>query len=142
MSDPHHLQRFLDAQEDWFEIALGELKAGSKRSHWMWFIFPQLAALGRSPTAKFYGIASITEARAYLDHPILGVRLRHSVEALLPYAGQRMPEQILGPVDALKLKSCLTLFDVIRPGDIFDRALAGFYGERDARTLALLNRQD
>ncbi len=142
MSDPNNLQRFLQAQEAMFETALAELQAGSKRRHWMWFIFPQFAALGRSPTAKFYGLVSMTEARAYLDHPILGVRLQRSVEALLPHVGRRSPKQILGPVDAVKLKSCLTLFDHIRPGDMLRSALAGFYGDCDAQTLALLNRRD
>jgi uncharacterized protein (DUF1810 family) len=139
VSDPYNLQRFLDAQDGSFDAALAELGAGSKQGHWMWFVFPQLARLGRSPTAKFYGIASLAEAAAYLDHPILGERLRRSVEAILPYVAKRTPEQILGFVDAMKLKSSLTLFDRVHPGDVFDRALIGFYGERDDRTLALLN---
>jgi uncharacterized protein (DUF1810 family) len=106
----------------------------------MWFIFPQLAGLGRSSTAKFYGIASADEARAYLAHPSLGARLRQSVGALLSWAGRRTPEQILGSIDALKLRSSLTLFDQIDPAGPFARALAAFYGgDRDARTLALLN---
>ena len=142
MSDPYNLQRFLDAQDGSFDAALAELGAGSKQGHWMWFVFPQLPRLGRSPTAKFYGIASLAEAEAYLDHPILGERLRRSVEAILPYVGKRTPEQILGDVDAMKLKSSLTLFDRVHPGDVFDRGLIGFYGEPDDRTLALLNGQD
>jgi uncharacterized protein (DUF1810 family) len=106
----------------------------------MWFIFPQLAGLGRSPTARLYGIASLDEARAYLEHPLLGSRLRECVEALLPWAEQRSPEQILGPVDALKLRSSLTLFDQVGQRGIFARALENLFGgRRDERTLALLN---
>lgn len=140
MKDPANLKRFVDAQEDIFSTALGELDAGSKRNHWMWFIFPQLAGLGRSSTARYYGIASLDEARAYLDHPLLGPRLRQCVETLLRWAGRRTPEQILGPIDALKLRSSLTLFDLLEPGGLFESGLAGFYGgERDEQTLALLN---
>ena len=140
MSDPYNLQRFVDAQDGAIETALAELKAGSKRSHWMWFVFPQLRQLGRSPAAQHYGATSIDEVRAYLQHPLLGPRLAASIEAILPWAGRRTPDQILGPVDALKFKSSLTLFDAVQPGGLFDRALAAFYGGiRDERTLALLN---
>jgi len=108
----------------------------------MWFIFPQLAGLGRSPTARFYGIASIDEARAYLEHPVLGPRLRECVCAMLPSASSRTAEQILGPVDALKLRSNLTLFDQVEPQSFFAEALAGFFdGQSDNRTLELLNEQ-
>ena len=107
----------------------------------MWFIFPQLAGLGRSPTAQHFAIQSLEEARAFLAHPLLGARLRSSVEALLEWAGRRSPEQILGPIDAVKLRSSLTLFDRAGPGDLFDRGLGSFFGgERDEHTLALLNR--
>jgi uncharacterized protein (DUF1810 family) len=139
VTDPHNLQRFVDAQDGIFETAIAELRAGDKQSHWMWFIFPQLAGLGRSPTAQYYGISSLDEAKAYLAHPILGSRLNQSVEVLLPWAGKRAPEQILGPIDALKLKSSLTLFDRVAPDGVFDRALGAFYGgQSDERTLALL----
>jgi len=142
VADPHNLQRFIDAQDGVFETALAELQAGAKRSHWMWFVFPQLAGLGRSPTAQFYAIASFDEARAYLEHPLLGPRLRQCVEALLPHAGKRTAEQILGPIDALKLKSSLTLFGQIEPNALFDRALLNFFGGwRDELTLALLDRE-
>jgi uncharacterized protein (DUF1810 family) len=138
-SDPHNLQRFVDAQEGVFEAALAELKAGSKQSHWMWFIFPQLAGLGRSPTAQFYAIASLDEAQAYLDHPVLGPRLRQCLEALLPWARRRTAEQILGAIDAVKLRSSLTLFDQVAPDGHFARALELYFaGKRDERTLALL----
>ena len=139
MTDPYNLQRFVDAQEDVFATALTELHAGRKQSHWMWFILPQLAGLGRSPTAQYYGISSRAEAKAYLYHPVLGSRLRRSVEALLPWAGMRTAEQILGPIDALKLRSCLTLFDAMEPESLFGEALAAFYDGPDEQTLALLS---
>jgi uncharacterized protein (DUF1810 family) len=133
------LQRFLDAQDRVFETALAELSAGTKRSHWMWFIFPQLAGLGRSPTAEFYAIRSLAEARAYLADPLLGPRLRQSVEAVMPWAASRSAEQIFGPVDAMKFRSSLTLFDRAAPGDVFADALDAFFaGEPDERTLALI----
>ena len=141
-SDPFNLQRFLDAQQGLIDTALAELRTGSKQSHWMWFIFPQLTELGRSSTARFYGVASLSEARAYLDHPILGSRLRESVEALLPWAHRRTAEQILGPIDAMKLRSSLTLFDRAQANGIFEQGLLNFFGgEADERTLALLDRE-
>ena len=141
-SDPFNLQRFIDAQEGVFETALAEIAAGSKQSHWMWFIFPQLAELGRSPTAKFYGIESLDEARAYLEQPLLGTRLKQCVESLLPWAGRRSADAIFGPVDAMKLRSCLTLFDQVEPGAGFEQALLNFFGgSRDELTLALLQRR-
>ena len=137
--DPHNLQRFIDAQHELFETALAELRAGSKQSHWMWFIFPQIAGLGRSPTSQFYGITSLDEARAYLDHAFLGPRLKQAVEAVIAWTGRRSAEQILGPVDALKLRSSLTLFDQVALNDLFADGLAGFFdGQPDERTLALL----
>jgi len=140
MTDQHNLQRFVDAQEGTFRTALDELKAGSKGGHWMWFIFPQLAGLGRSPTAQHYGIECLDEARGYLADPVLGPRLRQCAEALLPWTGRRSAEQIFGTVDAMKLRSCLTLFDQVEPYGIFAAALAGFFaGDADQRTLALLN---
>lgn len=139
-SDPHNLRRFIDAQDDVYATALAELRAGSKQSHWMWFVFPQLAGLGRSPTARFYAIASIDEAHAYLEHPLLGARLRECVDALLPWAGKRTPEQILGSIDATKLRSSLTLFDRVEPAAIFRTALSSLFSDKvDERTLALLN---
>jgi uncharacterized protein (DUF1810 family) len=140
VGDPYNLQRFVDSQSGTFERALAELNAGSKQSHWMWFIFPQLRGLGHSPTAQFYGIGSLDEARHYLQDALLGPRLRDCVEAVLAWSGKRSAEQILGPVDALKLCSSMTLFEAVEPGGPFAQALDGFYaGERDQRTLALLN---
>ncbi len=142
MSDRHNLQRFLDAQDGISATAVAELRAGRKQSHWMWFIFPQLRGLGRSATAQYYGIASLDEARAYRDHPVLGNRLDECIYGILPWAGRRSAEQIFGPIDAIKLCSCFTLFDQVEPNSLFDRGLAAFFpGERDERTLALLNAQ-
>ena len=140
MNDPCNLQRFIDAQDGIFEQAIDELRRGRKQSHWMWFIFPQLAGLGRSPTAQFFGLSSIDEARAYLAHPVLGVRLRESVEAIVPWSKRLSAEEILGPIDALKLKSSLTLFDQVEPDALFRTGLDRFFaGKKDERTLALLN---
>ena len=140
MADPYNLRRFLDAQERAFDTAMIELRGGSKKSHWMWFIFPQLSGLGHSPTARYYAISSIGEARAYLEHPVLGQRLRQSLEAILPWVERLSADRILGPLDALKLKSSLTLFDQVEPDGMFADALRAFYaGARDERTLALLN---
>ena len=138
----YDLERFVTAQSDSYAAALAELEAGKKQSHWMWFIFPQLAALGRSDTAKFYGISSLDEARAYLEHSLLGPRLRQCIDAVLPWAGRRNAEQIFGGVDAMKLRSCLTLFHRAEPDGLFFSALGDFFaGERDERTLALLDAQ-
>lgn len=138
-SDRHDLKRFVDAQDPVFAQVLAELAAGAKRSHWMWFVFPQLAGLGRSATARFYGIASREEALAYRRHPVLGPRLRQACERLRPHAA-RGAERVLGAVDALKLRSCLTLFEQVAPDEpLFGELLDAYYGgERDAQTLALL----
>ena len=140
MNDPFDLQRFTKAQQDIYETALAELHGGSKRSHWMWFIFPQLSGLGHSPTARFFAIQSAEEARAYLDHPLLGRRLRECVEAVLPWSASRTANEIFGPIDSMKLRSCLTLFDQLEPQGVFASALAAFFGSKsDGPTLALLN---
>jgi uncharacterized protein (DUF1810 family) len=140
VSDRYNLQRFLDAQEGTFPTALSELNAGLKQGHWMWFILPQLAGLGVSPTARYFGIRSLDEARAYLEHPLLGTRLRQCVEALSPWAQNCTAEQILGSIDAMKLRSSLTLFDQAEPVSLFRSSLDQFFdGEADQRTLALLN---
>ena len=140
MPHPSNLQRFVDAQSDTFETALSELRSARKQSHWMWFIFPQLAGLGRSPTARYFGIASIGEARDYLAHPLLGPRLRSVSEAWLRWADDRSADDILGPVDAMKLRSSMTLFEAASDDPLFSQLLDSFYsGARDERTLALLN---
>ena len=139
-ADP--LVRFVTAQGPVYAAVLAELRAGRKQSHWMWFIFPQLAELGRSPTAKFYGLASIDEARAFLHHPVLGPHLKRCVDTLLPWGGKRSAEQIFGPVDSMKLRSSMTLFDSIEPDDLFNDALRNFFGgNRDELTLALVERR-
>jgi uncharacterized protein (DUF1810 family) len=141
MADPFNLQRFIDAQATDFPTALEELRSGSKRSHWMWYIFPQLKGLGRTATAQFYGIGSIDEARAYLAHPVLGARLRESVAALMAWAGRKPAEQILGPVDTMKLRSCLTLFEAASEDRSFRYAIDAFFdGRRDDVTLRLLTK--
>jgi uncharacterized protein (DUF1810 family) len=136
--DPFHLQRFIDAQQRTFEIALEELRAGSKQSHWIWFIFPQLAGLGRSSTARFYGIRSIHEARAYLAHPLLGPRYRQAVEAVVHWADRKSPIEILGEIDAMKLRSSLTLFERASGDQLFARTLEAFYEGPDRETIQLL----
>ncbi|ARE40158.1 hypothetical protein RGUI_2017 [Rhodovulum sp. P5] len=121
------LTRFLDAQADSYDTALAELRAGRKATHWMWYIFPQLAALGRSATAKFYGIADMAEARAYLADPALGPRLVECAEAVIAH-GDKPAEEIMGPVDALKLRSSATLFDRAGGNGVFKGVLNTFYG--------------
>jgi uncharacterized protein (DUF1810 family) len=139
VSDPFDLQRFVDAQDGVVEGALAELRAGAKRGHWMWFVFPQMRGLGRSGMADFYGISGVEEARAYLAHPLLGPRLRQCVAAVLGHAEERTAEAMLGAVDAAKLRSCLTLFEAAGGGERFARALAQlFAGERDSATLVLV----
>ena len=140
MSDPFNLQRFIDAQQSIFDTALVELYAGSKQSHWMWFIFPQLQGLGVSAMAAFYSIASLDEALFYISHPLLGPRLHECIGAILPWSGRRTAEQIFGHIDAIKLRSSLTLFDQAEPGGRCADGLDAFFaGKRDERTLALLN---
>ena len=133
------LQRFIDAQDATFETALAELKNGAKRSHWMWFVFPQIAGLGRSGTAQFYAITDLDEAKAYLAHPVLGPRLAQCTDAMLSWAGKRGAEAILGSIDTLKFASSMTLFEAAGGGERFGRALYAFFaGRRDSMTLDLL----
>jgi uncharacterized protein (DUF1810 family) len=136
-TDPHHLRRFVEAQDrgGTYEQALGELRAGRKTSHWMWFVFPQVAGLGHSEMAQRYAIASFEEARAYLAHPVLGPRLLEATHALTAHADQR-PEAVLGGIDALKLRSSLTLFARAAPEEpVFGEVLEQWYdGQPDAET--------
>ncbi|WP_432255126.1 DUF1810 domain-containing protein [Limimaricola sp. AA108-03] len=134
------LDRFIEAQRDSYATALFEIEAGQKRSHWMWYIWPQLRGLGHSPMAQHYGIADAAEARAYLAHPTLGPRLVEISRAMLAHRG-RAPEDILGGIDALKLRSSATLF-AAQPGadPVFGEILKTFYDGPDDRTLALLDR--
>ena len=140
MAEAGSLARFVQAQKGLYPQALAELRAGAKRSHWMWFIFPQINGLGRSAMAQFYAIADTAEAQAYLRHDLLGLRLRECTEAMLGWAGKRSASAILGSIDALKFRSSMTLFEACA-GDPapFAAALDRFYsGERDEATLTLL----
>ena len=135
------LARFIEAQEGIYGQALAELEGGRKESHWMWFVFPQIAGLGSSPTARLYAIVSADEARAYLAHPVLGARLRECTLAALAHR-ERSAEAIFGAVDAMKLRSSMTLFEAVADDPApFAAALAAFHGgERDSATLRLLGR--
>jgi uncharacterized protein (DUF1810 family) len=137
--DTFNLQRFLDAQENDYADALREIKQGYKQSHWIWFIFPQMRGLGRSPMAENYGITSTEEARAYLANPTLKKRLIEISSALLKHKGKSTAYEILGTLDAIKVRSSMTLFDHVMPNAIFADVLDAFYnGERDVMTLELL----
>ena len=129
------LERFVAAQEPVWDAVVAELRAGRKDSHWMWFVFPQLKGLGRSETAQHFGLDGRSEALAYLAHPVLGPRLRECCRLLLGLDGTD-PERVFGEVDALKLRSSMTVFDRVAPGDVFAEVLDRFYGgERDPRSL-------
>ena len=133
------LDRFVEAQDPVYGQVLTELNAGTKRSHWMWFVFPQVAGLGRSATAQFYAIADLAEAKAYLAHDLLGPRLQECTQAMLEWAGKKDAEAILGPVDAMKFRSSMTLFEAAGGGEEFGEALQSFHaGERDPATLERL----
>jgi uncharacterized protein (DUF1810 family) len=138
-SDPYDLSRFVEAQEVSYEQALAEIRSGQKQSHWMWYVFPQFEGLGFSPTARRYAIKSLAEAKAYLNHPVLGPRLRECGEAALGVEG-RSAHEIFGFPDDLKLRSCATLFaEVAPPGSMFDRLLDKYFGgQGDEKTLQLL----
>ncbi len=138
-SDPYNLSRFLEAQEGVYEHALSEIRTGRKRSHWMWFIFPQFEGLGSSETAKRYALRSIGEAEAYLRHPILGPRLLECAQATLDVDG-RSASEIFGFPDVMKLRSCATLFVMVSPaGSVFERLLDKFFdGVPDDKTVQLL----
>lgn len=139
MDDPFALQRFVDAQGSVYAQVRAELRAGAKSSHWMWFVFPQLAGLGRSATAKYFGIASRAEGAAYWRHPVLGARLEECTGLVLAVQG-RSAHQIFGAPDDLKFCSSMTLFEQLVPDEpAFAQALAKYFGgRRDARTLELL----
>ena len=127
--DINSLDRFLEAQERMYEIALKEIKNGEKESHWMWYIFPQLRGLGKSQMAYAYGINGIEEAKAYLAHPVLSTRLIEISEALLDHKNEDI-EDILGDIDAMKLRSSMTLFALIcEEGSLFHRILSCFFGD-------------
>lgn len=136
--DGQGLDRFVAAQEGMYATALAEVRRGAKRTHWMWFVFPQIAGLGQSPTARFYAVRSLDEARAYLTHPVLGERLRECVAALEDVA-EPDARAVFGSIDSVKLRSSLTLFEAAGGGAAFADALERWFGgERDPATLRLL----
>jgi uncharacterized protein (DUF1810 family) len=138
-SDPFNLSRFLEAQASDYERALQELKAGRKRTHWIWYVFPQVAGFGSSSDSRLYAIGSKSEAEAYLAHPVLGARLRECSEALLNQEG-RSALEIMGNPDQIKLWSSMTLFsEVDIPGSVFDSVLERYFsGHSDPKTLEYL----
>ncbi len=156
-TDPYNLNRFLGAQESHYRQALEEIRQGYKKSHWVWFIFPQMKGLGHSPMAEHYGIASLDEAQAYLANPVLKERLIEISTALLQHSEQyqtqhnshtllgekqkpKTAKEILGNIDAKKVRSSMTLFDLVMPNAIFAEVLKAFYhSNRDRLTLKLLN---
>src|SRR5262245_6822614 len=140
--DPDDLSRFVEAQETHYETALSEVQAGRKRSHWMWYIFPQLARLGFSEGSRRYAIKSRAEAEAYLKHPVLGPRLVEICEAVLGVDG-RSAHDIFGSPDDMKLRSCATLFAVVsQRGSVFERVLQKYFrGEPDGETVRLLEQK-
>lgn len=132
------LERFVKAQDsyDTYETALQEMKAGQKRSHWIWYIFPQLKGFGHSYNSRYYGIDDVEEAKSYLNHPVLGKRLREITTVLLSHTDEDVVTLMGSYIDAIKLRSCMTLFDVISPNDIFAQVLDAFFdGKRDGKTL-------
>lgn len=141
-NDPHDLERFVSAQHGDYTAALTEISNGAKQSHWMWFIFPQIAGLGFSAMSRRFAIASLDEARAYLEHPLLGLRLRACVDALQGVTG-KTAQDVFGEVDAAKLRSSLTLFAEAGTDQLFAAALGRWFGGvRDDATLALLGEGD
>jgi len=141
MDDPYNLERFVTAQDDGgtYQRALDELRAGFKSGHWMWFVFPQIAGLGHSPTSRRYAISSLAEAAAYLEHPVLGPRLRESARILTGIKG-RSADQIFGGIDAMKLRSSMTLFQRAAPEEpLFGQVLTRYFdGIPDHATYELL----
>ncbi|MGN6266950.1 MAG: DUF1810 domain-containing protein [Ginsengibacter sp.] len=133
------LQRFIDAQRSDYETALSEIKRGRKQSHWMWYIFPQIQGLGFSATSKLYAIKNLKEAQAYLNHPLLGKRLKEITDALINLPSNNAHE-IFGSPDDVKLKSSMTLFASLPGADpVFESALKKFFkGEKDAKTLSII----
>jgi uncharacterized protein (DUF1810 family) len=139
--DPYDLNRFIRAQEGVYERALAELRGGLKRTHWMWFIFPQIEGLGHSPTTQHYSIKSLEEARQYLAHPVLGARLVECAEAVLVVLG-RSASDIFGHPDDWKLQSSMTLFELVAgPRSVFERILDKYYlSKRDPKTLQIVGK--
>ena len=138
MSSEYNLERFIDAQEASYEIALSEIKSGRKKSHWMWYIFPQVQGLGFSETSKFYAIKDIGEAKAFLEHPVLGERLVRICNALLHLESDNA-HNIFGSPDDLKLRSSMTLFSSLNINPVFRKLLEKFFnGKKDDKTLQII----
>lgn len=134
------LERFVEAQAHVWESVLAELSAGKKLTHWSWYTFPQIQGLGESVMSKRYAIQSIDEAVQFWQHPVLGSRLRQCIDLMLGHEARFTPEEVLGPIDAIKLRSCLTLFErAVSEEPLFGEALDDLYhGERDQQTLKIL----
>ncbi len=141
--DPWNLQRFVQMQDYDYEQALGEIRRGHKQSHWIWYIFPQIEGLGRSSIAQEYSISCLEEAKAYMEHPVLREHLLEISQALLELPSSD-PFSVMGPIDDMKLKSSMTLFEAAAPEEpVFGRVLDKFYGgARDQRTLAILREKE
>lgn len=140
--DPYDLDRFVKAQAADYARALAELRAGKKQSHWMWYVFPQIDGLGQSPMSRCYSIKSAAEAGAYLDHPVLGARLRECFAVVYGIAG-RSAREIFGSPDDLKLRSCATLFNSVSDETILEQVLDKYFdGKPDEATLRLLRNAD
>lgn len=136
--DKYNLTRFIEAQSEVYPIALQELQEGRKHSHWMWYIFPQLKHLGHSYNSRFYGLSGKDEAEAYLAEPVLGHRLREVSMAILNLPADN-PVKVFGGIDSMKLRSSMTIFDLVSPDDIFARVLDKYFnGQRDNRTLTII----
>ena len=132
-----NLERFVEAQELMYLMALDEVRNGRKRGHWIWYIFPQLKGLGMSENSQYYGIDGIEEARAYLQHPVLGARLREITTAFLELVGKNAQE-VFGHLDAMKVRSCMTLFNEVSDDDLFQKVLDRYYnGVADDRTIEM-----
>ena len=141
--DPFNLQRFLDMQQSDYATALQEMKDGEKRSHWIWYIFPQLRGLGHSSYSWIYGLADVEEAKAYLSHPVLGARLREVTHAVLTHHGKDIVAVMGSPIDAHKLRSSMTLFDAVSPNDVFRDVLNAFFdGKEDRRSLGAIRKME
>ena len=141
--DPFNLQRFLDMQQSDYAMALQEMKDGEKRSHWIWYIFPQLRGLGHSSYSWIYGLADVEEAKAYLSHPVLGAHLREVTQAVLAHHGKDIVAVMGSPIDAHKLRSSMTLFDAVSPNDVFRDVLNAFFdGKEDRRSLGAIRKME
>lgn len=138
------LERFIEAQNSYgtYETALQEMNNGQKRSHWIWYVFPQLKGFGHSYNSEYYGLDDLDEAKDYLKHPVLGKRLREITTVLLDHTDEDAVTLMGSHIDAIKLRSCMTLFDAVSPNDIFGQVLDVFYeGKRDNKTLSKINSQ-